>query len=64
MSAVPIPDPTIKRERIILEGDVPTPINPPLIIPNPKAIAKLINIATIIPVFVSLKIRINEIVMN
>ncbi len=29
MSAVPIPDPTIKRERIILEGDVPTPINPP-----------------------------------
>ena len=29
MSAVPIPDPTVKRERIILEGDVPTPINPP-----------------------------------
>jgi oligopeptide transport system ATP-binding protein len=31
LSAVPIPDPTIeaKRERIILEGDVPTPTNPP-----------------------------------
>jgi len=29
LSSVPIPDPTIKRERIILEGDVPTPLNPP-----------------------------------
>jgi oligopeptide transport system ATP-binding protein len=29
MSAVPIPDPSVKRERIILEGDVPTPVNPP-----------------------------------
>jgi oligopeptide transport system ATP-binding protein len=29
LSAIPIPDPEIKRERIILEGDVPTPINPP-----------------------------------
>jgi peptide/nickel transport system ATP-binding protein len=29
LSAVPIPDPTIKRERIILEGDIPSPINPP-----------------------------------
>ncbi|MDH3493574.1 MAG: dipeptide ABC transporter ATP-binding protein [Acidobacteriota bacterium] len=29
LSAIPIPDPQIKRERIVLEGDVPTPINPP-----------------------------------
>jgi oligopeptide transport system ATP-binding protein len=29
LSAVPIPDPTIKRRRIMLEGDVPNPINPP-----------------------------------
>lgn len=29
LSAIPIPDPTKKRERIVLEGDVPTPINPP-----------------------------------
>ena len=29
LSAIPIPDPTRKRERIILRGDVPTPINPP-----------------------------------
>ncbi|MBX3144248.1 MAG: ATP-binding cassette domain-containing protein [Trueperaceae bacterium] len=29
LSAVPIPDPTIKRERVILQGDIPSPINPP-----------------------------------
>ena len=29
MSAIPIPNPKIKRERIILQGDVPSPVNPP-----------------------------------
>ncbi|MBP2002334.1 peptide/nickel transport system ATP-binding protein [Paenibacillus shirakamiensis] len=29
MSAIPIPDPTLKRERIILKGDIPSPANPP-----------------------------------
>ncbi len=29
MSAIPIPDPTLKRQRVILEGDVPSPLNPP-----------------------------------
>jgi oligopeptide transport system ATP-binding protein len=29
LSAVPIPDPQIKRKRIRLQGDVPSPINPP-----------------------------------
>jgi peptide/nickel transport system ATP-binding protein len=29
LSAVPVPDPTVKRQRIILTGDVPSPINPP-----------------------------------
>jgi oligopeptide transport system ATP-binding protein len=29
LSAIPIPDPKRTRERIILSGDVPTPINPP-----------------------------------
>jgi oligopeptide/dipeptide ABC transporter ATP-binding protein len=29
LSAIPVPDPRAKRERIVLQGDVPTPINPP-----------------------------------
>ena len=29
MSAIPVPNPRMKRERIILKGDVPSPLNPP-----------------------------------
>jgi oligopeptide/dipeptide ABC transporter ATP-binding protein len=29
LSAVPVPDPTVKRQRIVLQGDVPNPIRPP-----------------------------------
>jgi oligopeptide transport system ATP-binding protein len=29
LSAIPVPDPTVTRERIVLKGDVPTPIDPP-----------------------------------
>jgi peptide/nickel transport system ATP-binding protein len=29
LSAVPVPDPTASRDRVILKGDVPSPINPP-----------------------------------
>ena len=29
LSAVPVPDPTVKRKRIMLQGDVPSPIRPP-----------------------------------
>jgi oligopeptide/dipeptide ABC transporter ATP-binding protein len=29
ISAIPLPDPSAKRERIMLQGDVPSPINPP-----------------------------------
>ncbi len=29
LSAVPVPDPEVKKERIILKVDIPSPINPP-----------------------------------
>jgi oligopeptide transport system ATP-binding protein len=29
LSAIPIPDPLMRRERIVLKGDVPSPANPP-----------------------------------
>lgn len=29
LSAVPVPDPTFKRNRILLKGDIPSPANPP-----------------------------------
>jgi oligopeptide transport system ATP-binding protein len=29
LSAVPVPDPTVQKTRILLQGDIPTPLNPP-----------------------------------
>jgi oligopeptide transport system ATP-binding protein len=29
LSAIPITDPTVKNNRILLEGDIPSPVNPP-----------------------------------
>jgi oligopeptide transport system ATP-binding protein len=29
LSAVPIPDPSLKKKRILLKGDIPTPLQPP-----------------------------------
>ncbi|MDP4125388.1 MAG: dipeptide ABC transporter ATP-binding protein [Bacillota bacterium] len=29
LSAIPLPDPTVKKDRILLKGDVPSPVNPP-----------------------------------
>src|SRR5262249_36532766 len=29
LSAVPVPDPKAQSKRVILQGDVPSPINPP-----------------------------------
>lgn len=29
LSAIPVPDPHFKRNRIMLEGDIPSPVNPP-----------------------------------
>jgi len=29
MSAIPLPDPGLRRQRVILRGDVPSPVNPP-----------------------------------
>jgi peptide/nickel transport system ATP-binding protein/oligopeptide transport system ATP-binding protein len=29
LSAIPVPEPGLKRKRIILQGDVPSPLNPP-----------------------------------
>ena len=30
ISAIPVPDPTARRKRILLKGEVPSPVNPPL----------------------------------
>jgi peptide/nickel transport system ATP-binding protein len=29
LSAIPMPDPKVRRQRMVLQGDVPSPIKPP-----------------------------------
>ena len=38
LSAIPIPDPALRRQRIILKGDVPSPAAPPQGVPVPHAV--------------------------
>ena len=38
MSAIPVPDPEARRQRVILTGDVPSPVNPPIGLPVPPAL--------------------------
>jgi len=52
MSAIPIPDPLAKRERIMLEGDVPSPANPPSGCPfHPRCPIATAECAEIVPEF-------------
>ena len=43
LSAVPVPNPVVARQRraVVLEGDVPSPINPPAALPLPPALPAL-----------------------
>ena len=37
--AVPVPDPRVKRQKRVLQGDVPSPINPPSRLPFPHPLS-------------------------
>ena len=56
ISAIPIPDPTVRRDRIILPGTVPTPIDPP---PgcrfNPRCLKASSECSTLEPELVEVK---------
>ncbi len=50
LSAAPMPDPKAKKDRIILQGDVPSPINPPAGCSfHPRCLYNKDGCATIIP---------------
>jgi len=52
LSAIPIPDPDVKRKRIILQGDIPSPANPPKGCKFHTRCSKCMEICkTVVPVF-------------
>jgi oligopeptide transport system ATP-binding protein len=52
LSAVPVPDPTIRRSRIILEGDVPSPSAVPPGCPfHPRCPERIAECTQVIPQF-------------
>ncbi len=56
LSAVPVPDPAAKRERIILQGDLPSPANPPKGCPFHTRCQHVMDICkTVTPEFVEVK---------
>lgn len=60
ISAVPVPDPVVEaaRERIILTGDVPSPINPPSGCPfHTRCLYSIDECKTVVPTLVEIKPR-------
>jgi oligopeptide transport system ATP-binding protein len=52
LSAIPVPDPSRRRERVILEGDVPSPANPPAGCPfHPRCPIGTAECAQVVPEF-------------
>lgn len=48
-SAVPVPDPDVKNKRIILEGDIPSPANPPKGCKFHTRCAECMNVCRFVP---------------
>jgi peptide/nickel transport system ATP-binding protein len=56
LSGVLIPDPTVKRQRIILEGDIPSPNNPPTgCVSRSRCRLARVECATIVPPLVEIE---------